>query len=70
VSASADGVTGHPEQRQDDASHNGDDADRLDNSDFGDEPDDEENDSENDQGAPGNCQPPYWDRGGEYLDLQ
>jgi hypothetical protein len=46
VPASADRVTGHPEQRQDDAGHNGDDADRPDNSDFGDEPDDEENDTD------------------------
>jgi hypothetical protein len=70
VSASADGVTGHPEQRQDDASHNGDDADRLDNSDFGDEPDDEENDTENDQGGSGQLSAAVLGPGGEYLDLQ
>jgi hypothetical protein len=46
VPASDDRVTGHPEQRQDDAGHNGDDADRPDNSDFCDEPDDEENDTD------------------------
>jgi hypothetical protein len=52
VSASADRVTGHPEQREDHADHDDDDADRPENRYSGDEPDNEENDAENDQGRP------------------
>jgi hypothetical protein len=46
VPAPADRVTGHPEQGQDRAGHDDDDADRPDNGDLGDEADDEENDAE------------------------
>ena len=45
----ADRVTGHPEHCQDDADHDGDDADRPENAYSGDESDNEENDAENDQ---------------------
>ena len=45
----ADRVTGPPEQRQDEAGHDGNDADRPENAYSGDESDDEENDAENDQ---------------------
>jgi hypothetical protein len=48
VPASADRVTGHPEEHQDRADHDDDDADRPDNGDLGDEADNEENDAEND----------------------
>ena len=50
VSASADRVASHPEQREDHADHEGNDADRPENRYSGDEPDNEENDAENDQG--------------------
>ena len=50
VPASADCVTDHPEQGQDRAGHYGDDADRPDDGDFCDEPDNEQNDAQNDQG--------------------
>ena len=50
VSASADRVTGHPEQRHDHADHQDNDADRPENRYSGDESDDEKNDAENDQG--------------------
>jgi hypothetical protein len=43
-------VTGHPEQGQDRAGHYDDDADRPDDGDFCDEPDNEKNDAQNDQG--------------------
>jgi len=46
VPAPAGRVTGHPEQGQDRAGHDDDDADRPDNGDLGDEADDEENDAE------------------------
>ena len=50
MSASADRVAGHPEQREDHAGHEGNDADRPENRYSGDEPDNEKNDAENDQG--------------------
>jgi hypothetical protein len=43
VFPASDGVTGEPEQCQDRAYHDQDDADRPDNGGFGDESDDEEN---------------------------
>ena len=49
VPPAADRVTGHPEHRQDETYHDGNDADRPDNGDSGDEPDNEEDDAENDQ---------------------
>jgi hypothetical protein len=49
VPPAADRVTGPPEHRQDEADHDGNDADRPDNAYSGDESDDEENDAENDQ---------------------
>jgi hypothetical protein len=46
VPAPADRVAGHPDQGQDRAGHDDDDADHSDNGDLGDEADDEENDAE------------------------
>jgi hypothetical protein len=50
VPAAADCVTGHPEQGEDRADHYDDDADRPDDGDLCDEPDNEKNDAKNDQG--------------------
>jgi hypothetical protein len=50
VPAAADRVTGHPEHCEYHAYYQDDDADRLDDGNLGDEPDNEENDSEEDQG--------------------
>jgi adenylate kinase family enzyme len=51
VPAAADRVTGHPEQREYHARYQDDDADRPEDGNPGDEPDNEENDSEDDQGV-------------------
>jgi hypothetical protein len=51
VPAAADRVTGHPEQCEDHAGHDGNNADRPENRYSRDEPDNEENDAENDQGG-------------------
>lgn len=48
VSATADRVTHHAEQRQNRPDHHYDDADRPDNRDLRDEPDDKQNNAEND----------------------
>jgi hypothetical protein len=50
VPSATDCVTGHPEQCQDCARHQDDDADRPYDGDLGDEPDNEKNEAENDQG--------------------
>ena len=52
VPAAADRVAGHPEQRQDRAGDNEDDADRPDDGDPRDEADDEEYHAENDSASP------------------
>jgi hypothetical protein len=49
VSAAADGVTGHPEHCQNDADHQHNNADRPDDGDLRDEPDNEQDNAENDQ---------------------
>jgi hypothetical protein len=49
VPAAADSVTSHPEQSQDRADHYDDNADRPDDGDFCDEPDNEKNKAKNDQ---------------------
>jgi len=46
VPASADRVTGHPEQSHDRADHDDDDADRPENGDSGDEADNQEKNAE------------------------
>lgn len=51
VTSPADRVACRSEDRQDRSDHHRDDADRPDDSDFGDETDDEKNDTENDQGS-------------------
>jgi hypothetical protein len=51
VPAAADRVTGHPKQREYHARYQNDDADRPEDGNPGDEPDNEENDSEDDQGV-------------------
>jgi hypothetical protein len=48
VPTAADCVTGHAEERQGQADHGNDDADRPEDRDFRDEPDNEKNDAEND----------------------
>lgn len=51
VPAAADRLTGHPEQCEYRAGYQDDDADRPEDGNPGDEPDNEENDSEDDQGG-------------------
>jgi hypothetical protein len=51
VPTATDRVPGHPEQGQDRADYYGDDADRPDDGDFRNEPDNEKNYAENDQGG-------------------
>ena len=51
VSPPADRLPGHPEQCQDRADHDHDDADRPEDGYFGDEANDEENYAENNQGG-------------------
>ena len=61
--APADRVTGHPEQREDQADHDCNDADRPENRYSADEPDNEENYAKNDQGRLLACGGPRPGRG-------